>query len=223
MITRPSAESGLATFRDPHTGLWERFRPEDLATPTAWEADPALVWAWYLWRFERIHTVAPNPGHLALAQWEHLDLAQVTIVTQNVDDLHERAGSGTVHHLHGSIGAFRCGACALPYSDPVPVPEEPVERISPPVCSACLGLVRPGVVWFGEALPTDPWEAAVIACEEADLVLSVGTSGIVYPAAGLLDYYGGNRLALVNRTGTGRDDLANLVVRASIGEVFSRL
>lgn len=180
-----SAESGLATFRDPNTGLWERFRPEDLATPRAWDADPSLVWAWYLWRFERIHLVDPNAGHTALASWERDGGVDLTIVTQNVDNLHERAGNSTIHHLHGSIAAFRCSECERPFEDPVDVPAEPVERIPPPACPACWGLVRPGVVWFGENLPIGPWEEAVDECSGADLVLVIGTSGMVYPAAGL--------------------------------------
>ena len=178
-----SAESGLATFRDPHTGLWERFSPQALASASAWEDDPELVWAWYLWRFERIEHVAPNAGHVAIARWGRG--ADVSVVTQNVDDLHERAGSADVVHVHGAIASFRCSVCEAPYADPIDVPDEPVERLPPPVCRVCGGLVRPGVVWFGEVLPVDAWTRAVALVSEADLVVVVGTSGIVYPAAGL--------------------------------------
>lgn len=210
-----SAESGLPTFRDPHTGLWERFCPEDLATFAAWEGDPTLVWAWYLWRFERTGLADPNAGHRAIADWEHLDLATVTVVTQNVDDLHERAGSGQVHHLHGSIGAFRCGECGHPFTDPIEVPEEPVERLPPPACARCFGLVRPGVVWFGESLPPDAWAAGVEACDQADLVLVVGTSGMVYPAAGLpaLARSNGAFVAEINPLPTELSSMADLCWR----------
>ncbi|MFN8097090.1 MAG: NAD-dependent deacylase [Dermatophilaceae bacterium] len=220
-----SAESGLATFRDPQTGLWERFRPEDLATPAAWDADPALVWAWYLWRFERTHDVTPNAGHAAIAAWEGLDLATVTVVTQNVDDLHERAGSRAVHHLHGSISAFRCSECDHPFPDPILAPPQPVERIPPPACPACFGLVRPGVVWFGESLPPQPWEEAVVACENAELVLVVGTSGLVYPAAGLpaVARASGAFVAEVNPRSTDISDLAHLCWRESAARAIPAL
>lgn len=179
-----SAESGLATFRQPHTGLWSRFRPEELATPEAWQADPDLVWAWYQWRAGLVRAAEPNAGHLALARWA--EQSAVSIVTQNVDDLHERAGSAAVQHLHGSLFAPRCADCGTPAAaaDP-PAPDDPVERLEPPRCSACSGLVRPGVVWFGEAVPGI--DAAVETLTGADLLLVVGTSGVVHPAAGLAD------------------------------------
>lgn len=220
-----SAESGLSTFRDPNTGLWERFRAEELATPEAWEADPSLVWAWYLWRFERIHLVQPNAGHTAIGEWGRLGLADLTVVTQNVDDLHERGGAPVVHHLHGLIRDFRCSECGYPHADAVAVPSTPVERIPPPACVACFGLVRPGVVWFGEMLPDDPWARAVDACDRADLVLVVGTSGLVYPAAGLpaVARASGAFVAEINPLESGVSDMAHLCWRETAARALPAL
>ena len=208
-----SAESGVPTFRDAQTGLWERYAAEDLATPEAWERDPAFVWAWYLSRFGAVAHVEPNAGHVAIARWA--GPAEVRVVTQNVDDLHERAGSREVVHLHGSLTCFRCARCETAYDGPVVVPEEQVERVEPPTCARCGGWVRPGVVWFGELLPTDAWERAVALVEAADLVLVVGTSGIVHPAAGLpaLARAAGAVVVEVNPRETDVSDLAHHVWR----------
>ena len=174
-----SAESGVPTFRDAQTGLWQQYDVAALATPDAWAADAGLVWAWYQWRAELVRAAKPNAGHTALAAWD----ANVRIITQNVDDLHERAGSTNVEHLHGSLFAPRCSECGKPAQvDPV---SEPTERIPPPPCTDCASPVRPGVVWFGESLPEAPWTAAIDAVESCDVLLVVGTSGAVYPAAGL--------------------------------------
>ena len=170
-----SAESGVPTFRDAQTGLWEKYDVTALASPQAWDDDPALVWSWYRWRAELVEQAQPNAGHHALARWAQR--ADVRVVTQNVDDLHERAGSTGVEHLHGSLFAPRCSECSTPTASAT----DP----DLPYCPSCSGLVRPGVVWFGEALPTGPWDAAVAAVEDCDLVVVVGTSGVVYPAAGL--------------------------------------
>ncbi|MBB3036062.1 SIR2 family NAD-dependent protein deacylase [Hoyosella altamirensis] len=178
-----SAESGVPTFRDAQTGLWERFDAAALATPEAWNRDPDFVWSWYMWRHHLVRATAPHAGHLALAQWEHS--ADVTIVTQNVDDLHERAGSSHVHHLHGSLFHFRCAQCSFAYSDEVDDSEPHESPRPPPRCQRCGGQIRPDVVWFGEMLPSKPWEAGVQAVDSCDVLLVVGTSGLVYPAAGL--------------------------------------
>jgi NAD-dependent deacetylase len=178
-----SAESGVATFRDAQTGLWETFDPEELATPQAWRRQPDVVWAWYLWRYHLVRSVEPNAGHHAVADWERD--AEVRVVTQNIDDLHERAGSRRVAHLHGTLFGFRCTRCGTPYEGEIPDMAEPVVAIDPPLCERCGGLIRPGVVWFGESLPGEPWQEAVDAVAGADVVVVVGTSGIVYPAAGL--------------------------------------
>ncbi|MFC9894513.1 NAD-dependent deacetylase [Nocardia sp. NPDC127579] len=177
-----SAESGVPTFREAQTGLWERFDPAELASPQAWARQPEVVWAWYLWRHHLARSVQPNAGHRAVAEWQRS--ADVRVITQNVDDLHERAGSTTVHHVHGSLFEFRCDTCAAAYLEPLPALAEPVDALDPPHC-ACGGRIRPGVVWFGEALPEGPWDAAAEAIAWAQVVVVVGTSGIVYPVAAL--------------------------------------
>lgn len=177
-----SAESGVPTFRDDKNGLWARFDPYELSSTQGWTQHPERVWGWYLWRHYLVNQVEPNAGHRAVAAWEQH--AQVSVITQNVDDLHERAGSSTVHHLHGSLFAFRCAACAMAYTGELPDMAEPALEVQPPVCG-CGGLIRPDIVWFGEELPQGAWRSAVEATEAADVVIVVGTSGLVYPAAGL--------------------------------------
>ena len=181
-----SAESGIPTFRDALTGLWEQFDAEALATPEAFRRDPALVWGWYEWRRAKVLRAQPNPGHRSIAALERL-VPEVTLVTQNVDDLHERAGSASPIHLHGSLNQPRCFACARPHVLPSGVPDEPEggRRLEPPRCLHCGGRIRPGVVWFGEALPEAAWKDAKTAAGSCDLMLVLGTSGLVYPAAGL--------------------------------------
>ncbi|GAB7144940.1 SIR2 family NAD-dependent protein deacylase [Mycobacterium riyadhense] len=178
-----SAESGVPTFRDDKNGLWARFDPYELSSTQGWERNPERVWGWYLWRHYLVATVEPNDGHRAIAAWQ--DHVEVSVITQNVDDLHERAGSNPVHHLHGSLFEFRCARCGVPYHDPLPEMTEPTIEVEPPVCLKCGGLIRPDIVWFGEALPEGPWLQAVEATEAADVMVVVGTSAIVYPAAGL--------------------------------------
>jgi NAD-dependent deacetylase len=221
-----SAESGVPTFRDAQTGLWEQYDAEDLATPEAWERDRAFVWAWYLWRFGRVRDVVPNDGHRALAEWaRHPDGPEVSVVTQNVDDLHERAGSAPVVHLHGSLAGYRCEACDEPYTGMVALPEEEVPRIEPPRCAACGASVRPGVVWFGEALPMDEWARGVELVEDADLVLVVGTSGLVRPAAGLpaLARGAGALVVEVNPRPTEVSDVAHHVIRSTAARALPSL
>jgi NAD-dependent deacetylase len=172
-----SAESGVPTFRDAD-GLWNQYRVQDLATPSAFARDPKLVWEWYNWRRSVLAEVKPNPGHLALAEIERR-VESFTLITQNVDGLHELAGSRNVLRLHGSVWAVRCLACGREAIDKrIPIPE------MPPKC-ACGGLLRPAVVWFGEALPPEIWKAAEAAAQSADLFLVIGTSAVVYPAASL--------------------------------------
>lgn len=181
-----SAESGIPTFRDALTGLWERFDASRLATPEAYLTDPSLCWGWYEWRRRKVDRAQPNGAHHAIAELAR-HVPKLTVVTQNVDDLHERAGSQEVIHLHGSLHSPRCIDCGAAYTSPLSseaLPEEGA-RIEPPRCSVCNGYVRPGVVWFGEMLPEAAWCAALAAVEDCDFFLSVGTSGIVYPAAEL--------------------------------------
>jgi len=177
-----SAESGIETFRDAVTGLWERFDLDELASPQTWRRQPNVVWAWCLWRYHLVNSVEPNAGHKAIADWQRR--ADVRVVTQNIDNLHERAGSAWVAHLHGSLFEFHCSRCGVEYHGELADIPEPVEAVDPPVC-ACGGTIRPGVVWFGEAMPDEPWQQAVAAVALADVLIVVGTSGIVYPAAGL--------------------------------------
>jgi len=172
-----SAESGVPTFRDAQQGLWSRFRPEDLATPEAFEADPDTVWSWYEWRRDLVARAQPNDGHRALAQLGGL-VPRLTLVTQNVDGLHERAGSRDVVEFHGNLFANRC----LAGHDVLDVPRP---CVTPPRCPFCGSLVRPGVVWFGEAIPESALATAVASAGDCDVFLSVGTSSLVYPAAGL--------------------------------------
>lgn len=179
-----SAESGIPTFRDSLTGLWQRFDAASLATPDAFEADPALVWGWYEWRRMKVLQARPNPAHRSIAELTQR-VPRLTLVTQNVDDLHERAGSSHVIHLHGSLHAPRCFNCGKAPASPPGMPDEPEggRRLEPPRCSICNGRLRPGVVWFGENLPADALNAAFNAAERCDLLISIGTSGLVYPAA----------------------------------------
>jgi len=177
-----SAESGVPTFRDDKNGLWAKFDPYELSSTQGWQQHPERVWAWYLWRHHLVKEVEPNAGHRALADWQaHAD---VHVITQNVDNLHERAGSAPVHHLHGSLFEFRCDVCNSVYTGPLAEVPEPVLELTPPTC-VCGGLIRPDIVWFGEGLPDGPWQAAVEAVSTADVVVVVGTSAVVYPAAGL--------------------------------------
>ncbi|MBB4867032.1 NAD-dependent deacetylase [Pseudomonas nitritireducens] len=179
-----SAESGIPTFRDALTGLWERFDAASLATAQAFRADPALVWGWYEWRRSVVHRAQPNPAHLAIAELAG-KVPKLSLITQNVDDLHERAGSQNVTHLHGQLERPRCFTCQREPETPLPIPDEPEagRRVPPPACAHCGGPLRPGVVWFGESLPMEALTYAFQAAEQCDLLISIGTSGVVYPAA----------------------------------------
>lgn len=173
-----SAESGVPTFRDAQTGLWAQYRPEDLATPQAFRRDPKLVWEWYTWRRELVSKAEPNPGHIALAQMA-LKVESFKLITQNVDGLHQRAGSTNVIELHGNITRTKCFDCEQ-------IAETWVEDSNvPPKCPACGGLLRPDVVWFHEPLPRAALIAATEAAQTCNVFFSIGTSGVVEPAASL--------------------------------------
>ena len=173
-----SAESGVPTFRGAD-GIWKKMRPEELASMNGFLANPALVWEWYQHRRTIVHTVRPNAGHQAIVEMEQI-FPRVTVVTQNIDNLHRRAGSSRVVELHGNIERNYCLQCGAQYGEEmVPLPD------NIPTCVQCGGLIRPDVVWFGEMLPEEAWGEASRACESADLLISVGTSGVVYPAASL--------------------------------------
>jgi len=173
-----SAESGLRTFRDPMDGLWSQYRPEDLATPEAFERDPQLVWEFYAMRRLKAGGVRPNPGHLALAEMERR-VPHFSLITQNVDGLHQQAGSQEVIELHGNIRRARCsGGCGV-FTDW----EETPGHL--PTCPKCGARLRPDVVWFGEMLPVDQLEAAMLAADGCQVFFSIGTSALVQPAASL--------------------------------------
>ncbi|NWF64173.1 MAG: NAD-dependent deacylase [Chloroflexi bacterium] len=173
-----SQESGLRTFRDAQTGLWAQYKPEDLASPEAFARAPKLVWDWYAWRREAIKGARPNPGHYALVEMENR-IPNFTLITQNVDGLHRFAGSKNVLELHGNIQRVRCSECGM-FTETWGDDTEAV-----PVCHECGGLLRPDVVWFGEALPRGELEAAVRAARACQVFFSIGTSGVVQPAASL--------------------------------------
>lgn len=177
-----SAESGVPTFRDAQTGLWARYSPEELATPEAFRRNPRLVWEWYAWRRELVTKAEPNAGHMALAQLEaYLAARQVrfTLITQNVDGLHQRAGSQNVIELHGNINRTKC------FDENVIVETWLPSDDAPPPCPYCGGYLRPDVVWFGENLPAAALAEASMAAQTCDVFLSIGTSGLVQPAASL--------------------------------------
>ncbi|MEH1016286.1 NAD-dependent deacylase [Micromonospora sp. CPCC 206060] len=224
-----SAESGVPTFRDDLTGLWARFDAEQLATPEAFHADPDLVWGWYEWRRARVRRAEPNPGHLAITTIA-TQAPDSTVITQNVDDLHERAGTQAAIHLHGSLFAPRCVAAAHPATFPNPPDGEVAElpegrRIPPPRCASCAALVRPGVVWFGEALPEAALTAAVQAAADCDVLLTVGTSGVVHPAAEIprIAARAGAAVIQVNPEPTPLDPVATINLRGTAAQVLPAL
>jgi len=179
-----SAESGIPTYRSGHDALWKQFIPDEWVTLKGWQRDKEAVWGWHQWRRGFVMRAQPNPGHLAVGQLQREFGAAV--ITQNVDDLHERGGASHVLHLHGSLFAARCCACAEPYALDAPPPMEQ-QRIAPPRCPRCGGTVRPGVVWFGDKLPKDVVQEASALVRSCDLLLIVGTSGTVYPAANMVE------------------------------------
>ena len=207
----------MPTFREAQTGLWERFDPQELATPEAFERDPGLVWDWYAWRRKLVAQASPNPGHLAIAEMQDLE-QNFTLVTQNVDGLHQRAGSRDVIELHGNIGRTRCSV----EGDDI---AEYEESGSPPVCPSCGAPLRPDVVWFGEMLPPGALDAASEAARGADLFLSVGTSSLVYPAAALPyeALESGATLVEINPGETPLTPHAEYVLRGPAGDVLPRL
>ncbi|MBI4671918.1 MAG: NAD-dependent deacylase [Chloroflexi bacterium] len=173
-----SAESGVPTFRDAQTGLWSKFNPQELATREAFARNPKVVWEWYAYRRARVEHVAPNAGHYALAEMEKR-VAQFTLITQNIDGLHERAGSRNIIELHGNIRRAKC------FAEDVPVARWIDDGQIPPRCPRCGAYLRPDVVWFGEMLPPSALDAAFRAAQTCDVFFSIGTSGVVEPAASL--------------------------------------
>lgn len=221
-----SQESGIPTFRDTMTGLWSNFNPEELATPEAFQKQPDLVWGWYEWRRKAVMTSVPNQAHMAIAAIEN-KVPKLTLVTQNVDNLHERAGSTGVIHLHGSLHQPRCTICSLAHLIPAAMPDVTSggERIMPPSCIHCSGRIRPGVVWFGESLSDDTWGLAKEAVRSCDLMFSIGTSSLVYPAA-VMPFEAVKRGACViqvNPMPTDLDQVASYNLRGKAGEIMAAL
>jgi NAD-dependent deacetylase len=209
-----SAASGIPTFRGGDDSLWSRYRPEELATPGAFARDPELVWGWYDWRRGLIAAAGPNAAHDALVRLA--DVAPVTVITQNVDGYHQQAGSRDVLEFHGSIWVVRCLGCGREEIDrSVPLPY-------PPECAACGGMLRPGVVWFGEGIDPEVLHDSARAASDCDLFLVVGTAGAVYPAAGLVGTAreGGARIVEFNVEPSGVTAQVDLFVPGSAADTL---
>ncbi len=212
-----SAESGVPTFRG-EGGLWRQYRAMDLATPEAFLRDPKLVWEFYGWRRETLVPVNPNPGHFALAELERR-VPSFTLITQNIDGLHRKAGSRNVLELHGNIWWVRCTRCgALVEDRTVPMP-------ALPKCGGCGGLLRPNVVWFGEMLDTEILDRAYEAISDCEVMLVVGTSGTVQPAAsmGLVAKKCKATVAEVNLEPTPFTDAYSISICGKSGEILPQL
>ncbi len=210
-----SAESGLATFRGAG-GLWEGHRVEEVATPGAFAADALLVWRFYDQRRAHALAVRPNPAHEVLAAWQER-FPDYALVTQNVDGLHQAAGSRGVIELHGSLWRLRCTGCGRDRDDrTAPLPQ------LPPRCAGCGAIERPDIVWFGEAVPADAVLAAQVAVEGCEVLVVVGTSAVVYPAAGLAAAAGATVIE-VNPTASALAALAGVALRGPAGEMLPRV
>ncbi|GAA4420974.1 NAD-dependent deacylase [Acidovorax lacteus] len=212
-----SAESGVPTFRDAQTGYWAQFRAEDMATDAGFRAHPQRVWDWYTHRRALLAHVQPNAAHRALAGFAQLHPGRLTLITQNVDGLHQAAGSPDVLALHGDL-------CAVRWLD-TPQPccrEDRVSDERPPRCKVCGNALRPAVVWFGESLPPQVWSQAEAAVRRCDLMLVVGTAGAVHPAAGLAHTAraAGARVVIVNPQPSALDALAHCLLRGTAASVL---
>lgn len=212
-----SAESGVPTFRDAQTGIWARFDPQQLATESAFRANPKMVWEWYAFRREMIAKVEPNAGHRALAEFSRRHPGRLALITQNVDGLHQRAGSEGVMALHGNIFEDKWLDTPKACCD-----ADAAAPGSPPHCRRCGNMLRPAVVWFGEALPMKALARAQAAASESDLMLVVGTSGVVYPAAGLAHTTPG-KMVIVNPEPTELDEAADMVLRGTAARMLPQL
>jgi NAD-dependent deacetylase len=212
-----SAESGVPTFREARTGLWDQYDPHQLATPDAFQRDPALVWRWYRWRRDLVTGVEPNPGHHALVRLAGL-VPALTIITQNVDGLHQRAGSDGVIEFHGNLFDNRCfdEGCIVDDAD---------MSVEVPLCPGCGGMLRPGVVWFGESIPEPAMQEAAAAVSGCDLFFSIGTSALVWPAAGLADAarQQGASVVEINLDATPLSSQTSFCLQGKSGEVLPEL
>ncbi len=212
-----SAESGIPTFRG-KDGLWNKYRPEELATPEAFARDPELVWKWYAWRMDLVFKAKPNAAHKAFAELERMGVLKV-LITQNVDDLHERGGSKNVLHLHGELRVVRCTGCGKEFR----VSEAP--KVPPLPRCKCGSLLRPGVVWFGELLPQDVLQRAFEEVSRSDVIIVAGTSAVVQPAASLplIVKRRGGAIIEINPDETPLSNIADVVLKMKAGEAMSRL
>jgi NAD-dependent deacetylase len=219
-----SAESGVPTFRA-SDGLWEGHRIEDVASPDGFVRDPRLVWQFYNGRRANVGRVQPNPGHVALSALEARFGSGFTLITQNVDGLHQTAGTRNVLEVHGSLRRTRCTECGSVHDRGL----DPLADM--PTCELCAGLLRPDIVWFGEMLPTRIWEQAVEAAESCDVFLVVGTSAVVHPAAGLINlarragWLGGQRTTVIefNLARTVASDAADIGLYGPSGQTLPRV
>jgi NAD-dependent deacetylase len=212
-----SADSGVPTFRGTD-GLWRNFRAEDLATPEAFERDPRLVWEWYNWRRELIATKRPNPAHAAVVELERR-CSEFWLITQNVDGLHRAAGSEKLSEIHGNIWKVRCTACGVVEDNhDVPIPILPS-------CRHCQGLLRPHIVWFGESLFASDLSRCAAALQSCDVLLVIGTSGVVYPAAGFASVAkeAGAFVAEINPDATPHSETVDVSLRGRAKEVVPLL
>lgn len=213
-----SADSGVPTFRGVD-GLWRTYRAEDLATPEAFERDPRIVWEWYNWRRELIATKSPNPAHFALAELERRASHRMWLITQNVDGLHRAAGSHRLSEIHGNIWMVRCTDCGLVTEDRrVPIPILPA-------CETCGALVRPHIVWFGESLNPAEIQRCTEVLQSCDVLLVIGTSGMVYPAAGFASVakQAGATVVEINLDETPQSNLVDLTLRGRAKDLVPQL
>jgi NAD-dependent deacetylase len=213
-----SADSGVPTFRGPD-GLWRTYRAEDLATPEAFERDPRLVWEWYNWRRELIATKSPNPAHVALAELERRGNDRMWLITQNVDGLHRAAGSRRLSEIHGNIWMVRCTGCGVVNEDR----RVPIQIL--PTCDACGALLRPHIVWFGESLDPADLRRCTETLQSCDLLLVIGTSGVVYPAAGFASVakQAGATVVEINLDETPQSPMVDLVLRGRAKDLVPQL
>ena len=203
-----SKESGMETFRDDETGLWSKFDPHELATPQAFRRDPVKVWDWYRWRRAKLARIEPHAGHRLLAEWEQR-VPDFVVITQNIDGLHHRAGARRVLELHGRLDVARCTYCDFSI--------QTLDDLGPdPACPVCQKRLRPGVVWFGEALPEAALAGAFDAAQRCDTFIVIGTSGVVQPAASLVDLAkaSGASVIEINPQPTEQSHLADICIRA---------
>ncbi len=219
-----SAESGIPTFRGTEKSLWSKHNVLDMATSEGFRKDPSLVWAWYEWRRRVIRQSTPNAAHHSLAKMATL-ANKLTLITQNVDDLHERAGSDDVIHVHGEIMKSKCFVCHRDQAHETDLESAIYHRIEPPICAHCGGYVRPKVVWFYESLCEEKWSQATKAAETCDLFLCIGTSGEVMPAASLpeLAKQKGAMVVQINPEPNDIDDFADFNFHQNAAEFMPRL